>query len=159
MSYGHIINGQIISYGSCPKKARRQDTGAWVSALPSAPLAIKIACGWYPVQKDVRPDDTATTTHDMVAVINADHIRITWVARAWTTAELEARADEAERRAARQQIIDNALGWMADAISHTANLPATTQANALQRIDLIIGGLNKIARVLRGVVRANRMDV
>jgi hypothetical protein len=116
---------------------RRLADGAlvlWSQYITAAELA---ACGWFQVIDAARPADTATHTHDRTLQVGTQGafrvVRVVWVQRPWTQAELAARA-KAAAVAARNTELTNAIDtlrtWAAQARGTTvttANHLATTQ--------------------------------
>lgn len=117
MIYAHIVNGGIVALGQPPLV--EYDGARWWDLRDPA---IRTARGWREVVTVPRPADTATTTSDYAVTLVGGIPTETWTVRAWTAAELAARAQQAveaaladETRAAAQATLTVAQQqWAAD---------------------------------------------
>jgi hypothetical protein len=135
--YALVENDQVVKVAGRPTNLRRVADGAvvlWSEYITDSELA---ACGWFPIIDAPRPADTATHTHERTLQVGTQGafrvVRVVWVQRPWTQAELDARAKraaEATRAAGLEQSIDTLRTWAAQARGTTvttANHLATTQ--------------------------------
>jgi hypothetical protein len=137
MTYALVENDQVVRVAGQPTNLRRLADGAlvlWSQYITAAELA---ACGWFQVIDAARPADTATHTHDRTLQVGTQGafrvVRVVWVQRPWTQAELAARAKAAAVDARNTELanaIDTLRTWAAQARGTTvttANHLATTQ--------------------------------
>jgi hypothetical protein len=137
MTYALVENDQVVRVAGQPTNLRRLADGAlvlWSQYITAAELA---ACGWFQVIDAARPADTATHTHDRTLQVGTQGafrvVRVVWVQRPWTQAELAARATAAAVDARNTELanaIDTLRTWAAQARGTTvttANHLATTQ--------------------------------
>jgi hypothetical protein len=135
--YALVENDQVVRVAGRPTDLRRVSDGAsvlWSQYITDAELAL---CGWFPVIEADRPADTATHTFERTVQVGTQGafrvVRVVWVQRPWTQAELAARAKAAAVDARNTELanaIDTLRTWAAQARGTTvttANHLATTQ--------------------------------
>jgi hypothetical protein len=137
MTYALVENDQVVRVAGRPTDLRRVADGAtvlWSQYITEAELN---ACNWFSVINADQPADTATHTSERTLQVGTQGafrvVRVVWVQRPWTQAELAARA-KAAAVAARNTELTNAIDtlrtWAAQARGTTvttANHLATTQ--------------------------------
>lgn len=149
--FAHVVNGKIRRVGSMPPSARRLDSNDWVLGLGSASAKTLAACGWFDVVESVKPDDTDTHTFDRSVEMVGGVPTVVWVERPWTTAELSAIADRANRSA-----IDDAI---TAAIDELDRITSADPVPAVPSGTLTTAQLSGVVRAMRGSVQQNREGV
>jgi hypothetical protein len=124
MQYALVINDAIEAVGRLPKGADAD--GQWIE-----PLTVDNAhqAGWFPVVEVARPVSTDTDWTRTVELVNGTPT-VVWTARAWTQAELDAQAAEAERQAKAANLSPAAVQWLRDQAA-TAAATTATSGNAV----------------------------
>ena len=151
MTYALVLNDSIQSVGRLPRAARRIDTGQWVMPPDGEWTDVQAAtCGYLPVQRTPRPDDTDTTTYEQgVQLVDGQPVEV-WTSRQWTEQELE----DAGKRAndvtissklvsdleAMQAVLDRANAELRDDPSREIKDTAKAVRRLIRKVEHILDG-------------------
>jgi hypothetical protein len=161
MTYAFVTDGTIQAVGSLPQAARRLDNGNWVLGLRDAPVDLQRACGYFAVTRVERPADTPTTTWDRTVVLVDGTPTEVWTERPKTQGELDAQAEQANRRAAIdaiKQAMSNLDAVITDMTDFLAIANPTNAQNAAQMKD-VCQAVRAMARNQRRLIRLAAEDL
>lgn len=88
MTYAKVENGQVTEPVTLPDGARRLDTGQWVLGLPTAPVDVQQAAGYYEVVETEPTVGDATHVPVRTVSLVAGVPTEVWTTRVKTAPEL-----------------------------------------------------------------------
>lgn len=83
--FAHVTDG-VVDRKGYPPRLQLVD-GEWLDLRPLDPAVLALA-GWFPYEREDRPEDTATTTWDSVESFDGSTVTVGWVERDKTDGEL-----------------------------------------------------------------------
>ena len=123
-----------------PEKVWVQDHPEYGHFEPIETDAEAISFGWFPLVVEDQPDDTETTTWDEQIFFEAAQVRMSWVERAKTQAELDADAEQAVKTSEQdqaRQAVQNLQAFITDNNPSNAEVVAACKLMARVCVRLI----------------------